>query len=163
MAENFRTGRKHKGKRRNCSLRAISPLPTVFSKDSYCRHVKTRASMGKGQPFTIQSGNFMKLRKIPSENIVGKEQTLVSTFLSLILSSQCFLAQRKMISFVAYLIYFPKYNFVKYMHHHLYYITVFLVGRKHFGEKEKILVTLSSLISTMFSKPSISLKHVVKC
>ena len=25
-------GRKHCGKRRNCSLRAISPFPTVFSK-----------------------------------------------------------------------------------------------------------------------------------
>ena len=28
------------GKRRNCSLRAISPLPTVFSKDLYSRHLK---------------------------------------------------------------------------------------------------------------------------
>ena len=36
------------GKRRNCSLRAISPFPTVFSKDLYCRHVKTRACLGKG-------------------------------------------------------------------------------------------------------------------
>ena len=42
------TGRKHCGKRRNCSLRAISPFPTVFSKDLYCRHVKTRACLGKG-------------------------------------------------------------------------------------------------------------------
>ena len=41
-------GRKHWGKRRNCSLRAISPFPTVFSKDLYCRHVKTRACLGKG-------------------------------------------------------------------------------------------------------------------
>ena len=32
--------RKHCGKRRNCSLRAISPLPTVFSKDLYFRLVK---------------------------------------------------------------------------------------------------------------------------
>ena len=35
-------GRKHSGKKRNCSLQAISPFPTVFSKDLYCRHVKTR-------------------------------------------------------------------------------------------------------------------------
>ena len=41
-------GRKHCGKRRNCSLRAVSPFPTVFSKDLYCRHVKTRAGLGKG-------------------------------------------------------------------------------------------------------------------
>ena len=33
------------GKRRNCSLRAISPFPTVFSKDLYCRHIKTRACL----------------------------------------------------------------------------------------------------------------------
>ena len=42
------TGRKHCGKRRNCSLRAISPFPIVFSKVLYCRHVKTRACLGKG-------------------------------------------------------------------------------------------------------------------
>ena len=28
------------GKRRNCSLRAISPFPTLFSKDLYCRHIE---------------------------------------------------------------------------------------------------------------------------
>ena len=41
MAETSQKGRKHCGKRRYCSLRAISPFPTVFSKDY--RHVKTRA------------------------------------------------------------------------------------------------------------------------
>ena len=41
-------GRKHCGKRRNSSLRAISPFPTVFSKDLYCRHRKTRVCLGKG-------------------------------------------------------------------------------------------------------------------
>ena len=35
-------------KRRNCLLRAISPFPTVFSKDLYSRYVKTRACLGKG-------------------------------------------------------------------------------------------------------------------
>ena len=40
--------RKHCGKRRICLLRAISPFLTVFSKDLYCRHVKTRACVGKG-------------------------------------------------------------------------------------------------------------------
>ena len=39
---------KHCGKRRNCSSRAISPFSTVFSKDLYCRHVKTRACLRKG-------------------------------------------------------------------------------------------------------------------
>ena len=41
-------GRKHCGKRRNCSLRAISPFPTVFSKDLHCRHVKIQGLFGKG-------------------------------------------------------------------------------------------------------------------
>ena len=40
---------KHCGKRRNCSLRAISPFPTVLSKDLSCRHVNTRACLGKGK------------------------------------------------------------------------------------------------------------------
>ena len=35
-----RNSRKH-------SLRAISPFPTVFSKDLKCKHVKTRACLGK--------------------------------------------------------------------------------------------------------------------
>ena len=46
--KNFQMGRKQCGKRRNCSLWAIFPFPTVFSKDLYCRHVKTRACLGKG-------------------------------------------------------------------------------------------------------------------
>ena len=41
-------GRKHCGKKRNCLLQAISPFPTVFSKDLYWRHVKTRVCLGKG-------------------------------------------------------------------------------------------------------------------
>ena len=44
----IQTVRKHCGKRRNCLLRAISPFPTVFSKDFYYRLVKTRACLGKG-------------------------------------------------------------------------------------------------------------------
>ena len=31
-------GRKHGGKRRNCSLRAISPFPTVFSEGEIARY-----------------------------------------------------------------------------------------------------------------------------
>ena len=35
------------GKRRNCSLRAISPFRAMFSKDLYGRQVKARAFFGK--------------------------------------------------------------------------------------------------------------------
>ena len=44
----FQKGCKHCWKQRNCSLGAISPFPTVFSKELYCRHIKTRACLGKG-------------------------------------------------------------------------------------------------------------------
>ena len=40
-------GRKCCGKSRNCSLRAISAFPTVFSNDLYSRHVKSRPCLGK--------------------------------------------------------------------------------------------------------------------
>ena len=46
MAEVLQRDRKHSGKRRNCSLRAISSFPTVFSKDSCSRDIKTRACLG---------------------------------------------------------------------------------------------------------------------
>ena len=36
------------GKRRKCSLRGISPFPTVFSNDLCWRHIKNRACLGKG-------------------------------------------------------------------------------------------------------------------
>ena len=36
----IQTDRKHCGKRRNCSLRAISPFPTVFSKGLFPSGVK---------------------------------------------------------------------------------------------------------------------------
>ena len=48
LYSNFPKGRKHCGKRRNCSLRAISPFPIVFSNDLYSRQVKTRVCLGKG-------------------------------------------------------------------------------------------------------------------
>ena len=38
---------ENSGKKRNCSLRAISPFPTVFSEDLFCRHVKNQALFGK--------------------------------------------------------------------------------------------------------------------
>ena len=49
MAESTPKGIKHCGKRRNCLLQAISPFPTVFSKDLYCRQVKTRACLEKSR------------------------------------------------------------------------------------------------------------------
>ena len=55
-------GRKNCGKRRNCSLRAISPFPTVFSKDLYCRHVKTRACLGKGYDRSMLKPRFARAR-----------------------------------------------------------------------------------------------------
>ena len=33
-------GEENTGKRRNCSSRAVSPFPAVFSNDLFCRYVK---------------------------------------------------------------------------------------------------------------------------
>ena len=44
----IQTGRKHCGKRRNCSLQAISPFPTVFSKGLFSRGVKRYHCVGMG-------------------------------------------------------------------------------------------------------------------
>ena len=44
----IQTGRKHYGKWRNCSLRAISPFPTVFSKGLFPRGVKRCHCVGMG-------------------------------------------------------------------------------------------------------------------
>ena len=49
------------GKRRNCSLRRISSFPAVFSKDLYCRHVRTRACLRKGS-FKLNKLLHMKRR-----------------------------------------------------------------------------------------------------
>ena len=45
----FQTGRKHCQKRRNCSLRAISPFPTMFSEDLFPRGVKMCHCVGMGK------------------------------------------------------------------------------------------------------------------
>ena len=57
-------GIKHCGKRRNCSLRAISPFPTVSSKDLYCRHVKT------GPVWEMVKCEFYLVRIVLLENIM---------------------------------------------------------------------------------------------
>ena len=44
-------GKKLCGEKRNCSLQAISPFPTVFSKDLHCRQTKTRACLEKISKF----------------------------------------------------------------------------------------------------------------
>ena len=48
VAESSPTDKTHCGKRRNCSLREISPFPALFSKDLYCRQVKTGICLQKG-------------------------------------------------------------------------------------------------------------------
>ena len=45
----LKKGRKNFWKRRNCLSWALSPFPTLFSKDFYWRDVKTRACLGKGK------------------------------------------------------------------------------------------------------------------
>ena len=58
-------GRKRCGKRRNCSLRAISPFPTVFSKGLFPRGFKRCHCMGKGLTLYLTTPHF-DARKIHS-------------------------------------------------------------------------------------------------
>ena len=95
------------GKRRNCSLRAISPFPTVFSRDLYCRHVKTRAFFGKGLTLHQMTNFWTKFKGLADnkpnatkiikmmicvfdrvENIVGKGGN--AGYQHLLLFPQCF-------------------------------------------------------------------------
>ena len=91
--------RKHCWKRRNCSLRAISPFPTVFSKDLYWRHVKTSACLGNGEDHSCKNvgirimqiqHTFFPVRTITTEakSRIGNVQgfTLISTRYHKILS-----------------------------------------------------------------------------
>ena len=54
MAESLKNGRKECGKKRNSSLRAISTtFPIQFSKDLYCKHIKTMGLLGKVLSVTL--------------------------------------------------------------------------------------------------------------
>ena len=58
------TGRKHCGKRRNCSLPAISPFPTVFSKGLFPRGVKRCHCVGMGYNIFYFSPLFLYLAQV---------------------------------------------------------------------------------------------------
>ena len=67
----IQTNRKHWGKRRNCSLRAISPFPTVFSKRLILRIRKNQGLFGKGLK---QFKTKMLLFKLWNLALKGKER-----------------------------------------------------------------------------------------
>ena len=87
-------GWKHCGKRRNCSLRAISSFPTVFLKDLYCRHLKTRVCLGKGLTHILDLERLWK--KISCKNKVGKGENAGNQHFLLV--PLCFLPLSKHIS-----------------------------------------------------------------
>ena len=64
VAKSLQKGRKHCGKRRNCMLWAISPFSILFPKDLYCRHVKARASLGKGKTHYWEAREKIKVTTI---------------------------------------------------------------------------------------------------
>ena len=73
-------GTKHCRKRRNCSLRAISPFPLVFSRVALLTH-KTRACLGKGERLDLKLAwkrlSFLKGYKIVVRKL--KKKMLVSS------------------------------------------------------------------------------------
>ena len=77
-------GRKHCGKRRNCSLGAISPFPMMFQKACFPRASKgvivwewvkgtNNGYENECSPFKA-CRLFMSLRKMPFDIILGKEE-----------------------------------------------------------------------------------------
>ena len=83
-------GRKHCGKRRNCSLRAISPLPTVFSKGLFPRGFKRCHCVGMKE-FADDNFKFDENgRKLSKwiENTAGKGE--IARYEQFLLYPQCF-------------------------------------------------------------------------
>ena len=66
-------GRKHCGKRKNCSLRAISPFPTVFSNSLFPRGIKRCHCVGMGLVTFEESLNLTLYHRIQSFNNTGEE------------------------------------------------------------------------------------------
>ena len=80
----IQTGRKHCGKRRNCSLQAISPCPTVFSKGLFPRGVKRCHCVGMGQNLSNLILSNLKSRQMTNVSFLrigltfrGKEKVLI--------------------------------------------------------------------------------------
>ena len=105
----FENGRKfskrveNTGKRRNCSLRAISPFPPGFSNDLYCSHIKTgkglntiksiNRSLPQTEPVTPYILILTHQQQTAFENIVGKEE--IARYEQFLLFPQCFLLNQK--------------------------------------------------------------------
>ena len=49
MAEGSLNGRKHMQEKEKFLVMSNFSFPTIFSKDLYCRHLETRACLGKGK------------------------------------------------------------------------------------------------------------------
>ena len=74
---NFSKRVENTGKRRNCSLRAISLFPRLFSEDLDCRHVKTELVWER-----VNVGEKLKIVFDRVENTVGKGENAFKRFLS---------------------------------------------------------------------------------
>ena len=64
------------GKRTNCLLDAISPFPTVFSKEFFCRHVKRMACLGKGLAYLFGTFTFFRSIKMLYSTLPVKLQNV---------------------------------------------------------------------------------------
>ena len=93
----IQTGRKHCGKRRNCSLQAISACPTVFSKGLFPRGVKRCHCVGMGQNLSNLILSNLKSRQMTNVSFLrigltfrGKEKVLIVSSLLQMFSKACF-------------------------------------------------------------------------
>ena len=88
-------GRKHCGKRRNCSLRAISPFPTVFCKRLVSQGRQKVSLCGNELNHYHTMPLLMHLTYLALENIVRKGE--IANNKQFLLFSQCFLPSMPLI------------------------------------------------------------------
>ena len=77
------------GKGKLAPNRQFPPFSTMFLKDLYYRHVKTRGCLGKGQPILKQWYLLTTMGNKPFENTVGKGEIAGNE--QFLLFPQCFL------------------------------------------------------------------------
>ena len=79
--------------RRNFLFHVISPFPTEFPIDLFCRHVKTQVYLRKG---LLHRYSLLRINNTVFENIVGKGE--IASNEQFLLFPQCFLLNQIIVS-----------------------------------------------------------------
>ena len=142
------TGRKHCGKRSNCLLQTISPFPTMFSKDVYCRHKKNKGLSGKSltnlsYTFKDKFHHFSCIQFFLLQHFWNWKSKTILTF-----GKEITVSHSKILDLCKVKVFADdKFDMAHIMK------VVFGQGRNHCGKRRKMLVTcISSFSTTVFLK-----------